>query len=254
MRTSRIFSVCIVLLLNQAWADSRISGDQHKLLVLSSVLKSYEERSGGQIPADLKAIRDYSDLPWLLRAETDPLGSFPDRYAFLPAKPWMEAPGEPPRQLLLISVKPLSDGSRGAVWRYRTGEYSGGNISARELEVGLKNFNLTNLKPMGGQVPAPTHPSPEPPITEYQAKVMQLVGEGKITPQPRNPEGKEPEEKSEPSPGSPEGILPRPMTPSRATGEFEEPPRVEPVMLLWPWLVGIATLVVIVALVFKRRA
>src|SRR5205085_6873932 len=82
-----------------------------------------------------------------------------------------------------ISVKPFPDGSRGAIWRYRPGDYAGGVFSARELEIGLKNFNFAALKPMGGGVPAPTHPFPEPPITDYQAKVMQLAREGKIPPQ-----------------------------------------------------------------------
>jgi hypothetical protein len=186
MRTSSLILFIYLSCTCQVNAKSTLSGDERKLLNLAYTLKAYMDRSGGELPADLIPLRDYIDLPRLLLPENDPMGPFPDRYAFLPAKPWIEAPGEPSRQLLLISVEPLPDGGRGAIWRYRTGEYAGGIISAKELERGLDNFNLANLKPMGGEVPAPTRSLQDPPITDYQAKVMQLFKEGKITPPPQN--------------------------------------------------------------------
>lgn len=258
MRISRFLAICFFLFLNHGWAETRLSGDRHKLLVLSSILKLYEERSGGRMPTDLSPLRDDADLPFVLRPEIDPLGPFPDRYAFVPTQPWVEVPGVGPRQLLLISVKPFPDGSRGAIWRYRTGEYNGNYLSAKELEVGLKDFNFADLKPMGGGVPAPTHPFPDPPMTDYQAKVMQLVREGKISPQPRNPAGKAPQKGSAPSPIPTEGGTPKmspvPVTPSPATIESHLPSTAEPATPRWYWLFGILALIGIIAVALKRRA
>lgn len=155
--------VCTVLLLNGAMATSILSGDDRALLILSDVLRNYAEHSGGKMPSDLQTLRDYVDLPSLLRPESDPLGPFPDRYTFLSSQPWVEAPGAPPRQLLLIGIKPLANGDQGAIWRSRKGDYAGGGIEARELEAGLKGFDLTQLKPMGGGVPTPTHPLTKSP-------------------------------------------------------------------------------------------
>jgi len=182
-------------------------------------------------------LRDYADLPFVLRRETDPTdpgGSFVNCYTFVSAKPWIEIPGEAPRQLLLIRVKPLADGSRGAIWRYENGDYIGGDLSDTELKVGLKGFDLANLQPMGGALPPATRPFPEPKITEYEAEVLRLVIEKETVPQ-ENPGGKM-HRSATPSGGPKDRVIP--ATPQK--------PRV------WPWVVGAAALIALIAFVLHR--
>ena len=156
----------------------------------------------------------------------------------------------------MISVTPLPDGTRGAIWRYPTGDYSAGMIAEADLQGRLKGIDLKNLKPMGRGVPAPTHPFPEAPITEYQAKILQLAREGKITPEPRNPDDKTPKDVSNPSSvpteNVPAKISPAPISPRSVVRESQMP-AVQPRTAVWPWAIGLLVLTVIALLVWKRR-
>ncbi|EDY16947.1 hypothetical protein CfE428DRAFT_5576 [Chthoniobacter flavus Ellin428] len=232
-----------------------MTSEQQKLMALAGALEQFAAHSGGELPRDLAPLRDYADWPRVLRPEADPLGPFPDRYAFLPAKPWVEAPGAAPKQLLAISVKPGADGSRGAVWRYRAGEYAGGTLGPLELEAGLKNFSLADVKPMGGGVPTPTHPFPEPPITDYQAKVMQLVREDKITPPPRSESSAARQVNSAlPTPAASVAptIAPR-STPTNAARRELPAGAAQRERGAWPWAIAGFIVVGIALFAWKRR-
>jgi hypothetical protein len=208
----------------ELFAKSAVSGDQGPLRHLAFALKRYHADSGDQIPADLAPLRDYVDLPRLLRPDTDPHGPFQDRYAFLPAKPWVELAGEAPRQILLISVKPFKDGSRGAIWRYAMGEYEGGMITATELRATFKDFDFKSLRPMGGGVPAPSQPFLDPPLTDYQRRVMQAVREGKMV-----------------------------ALPARAVASYPAVSNGHNSPVIWPWVAGCTVVACVAAVVWKRR-
>jgi len=239
-------SFCLSILTPIVLANSTSSAEMGKLRGLAGIVELYL-RDNKQLPRNLESMRDYVDLPRLLGSESDPLGPLTNRYTFLPIEPLLDNQGESQRRLLLLEVKPRSDGKRGAIWRYPNGDFSSGLIDETKLVTGLKNLDLANLKPMGGDIPPPTHPFTETPITGYQEKILQLAREGKINPQISTPDNSTPI----PDRTTPQ-FTPRHSSKTAPTITPETKPQLQPSSRV-PLVVGIFLVLAVAGFVINRR-
>lgn len=153
-------------------AHSSTPPDLLRLRGLVPALERYLADHVDDLPANLEPLRDYADLPELLKPYPRQPRPFSERYTFLRTKPAVTQTDSVKRSVLLIETEPKLS-LRLAILQDPDGSLHASFLRADEVDQ-LRAQGITEFPPMGGGVPAPLFPKPHPPQTPRTAAAVQF--------------------------------------------------------------------------------
>lgn len=184
IQTLAVFASFFILAENLSADPSRVArGELRKVQQVSFGILLYENDYPGSRVTDLETIRDYINLPSILKDEEADrlLGPFTLRYAFPPKDIYLRDN----KRIVIIGSKPIvwdhpdNVGSKGG--RY-VGTIDGERLFLEEEKVQslFAEYNIDSLQPIGGEIPEPSSANEERESVLDSSGVAQQVEAKKI--------------------------------------------------------------------------
>lgn len=241
----RLSLICVCAVSPVFGATRDLPRREHAVVTNVSYAIAEYKKAYDSFPGSLLDIKEYTDLRFDFNHPD--VASFPQQYALL----------QPPRKLagygevVLISTDTLvsgksekGEGSKGRLIGFIKADGTAGGVFIEESMAAELVPHLTELKPIGGTLPAPSWakpPSKEPVMSETMKRALEMQARGELPTPPRRDKEAWRDEK----PPAPLAPTPTPAVTVPAPAKTTNP--------LW-WLFGaIAALASVVVFVTRKK-